>query len=67
MKLKDLVRSIEEKIGQFGYLEVKNPLSPNQEAPVIVADNELIKSTGWSPAHDIESGLVDTINWFKEN
>ena len=67
LKLKDLVRSIEEKIGQFGYLEVKNPLSPNQEAPVIVADNELIKSTGWSPAHDIESGLVDTINWFKEN
>ena len=27
----------------------------------------LIKNTNWSPDYDLESGLLETINWFKNS
>ena len=33
---------------------------------VVVGNNEKLKSIGWTPKYDLESGLQQTINWWKE-
>ena len=33
---------------------------------VVVGNNEKLKSIGWIPKYDLESGLQQTINWWKE-
>lgn len=29
--------------------------------------SKIKKELGWQPRHDLEKGLKETINWFKEN
>lgn len=39
----------------------------NSEVERLFGSNEKIKSlTGWSPAYDLESGLAETIEWFRD-
>jgi nucleoside-diphosphate-sugar epimerase len=35
------------------------------EPPEIVGDNALLRSTGWTPEFDVESGIVDTVAWWR--
>jgi len=65
--LRDLVEKIERKINNYGHLIVSDNAINTTEPPVMIADTNRIKSTGWTPKYDIESGLDDTINWFKEH
>ena len=34
---------------------------------LVVGNNEKLKSTGWVPKYNLEEGLKQTINWWKEN
>ena len=34
---------------------------------LVVGNNEKLKSTGWEPKYNLEDGLKQTINWWKEN
>ena len=66
LKLKDIAGKIETKINKFGYIEISKKYSPDNEAPIIIANTERINSTRWKPIYDIDTGLEDTINWFKK-
>ncbi len=37
------------------------------EPPFICANNALLRQTGWAPFFDLESGLRDTIRWWREH
>ncbi|MGE5351523.1 MAG: NAD-dependent 4,6-dehydratase LegB [Acidobacteriota bacterium] len=40
----------------------------NSEVERLFCDNsKLVSNTNWKPAYDLESGLLETINWLKEN
>tara|TARA_Y100000590_G_scaffold470373_1_gene664247 strand:+ start:69 stop:1046 length:978 start_codon:yes stop_codon:yes gene_type:complete len=40
----------------------------NSEVDRLVCSNEkLLKNTSWTPEYDLDSGLIETIEWFKEN
>jgi len=30
------------------------------------SNKKIIKLTGWKPEHDLERGLLETINWFRD-
>ena len=67
ISLKDLAGKIEKKIGIFGCLKLNsNPITQGG-AGTIVADTQRIKSIGWKPIYNLDTGLEDTINWFKKN
>ncbi len=34
---------------------------------LVVGNNEKLKSLGWKPKYDLETGLIQTIDWWKEN
>ncbi|MCM1010134.1 MAG: NAD(P)-dependent oxidoreductase [Fusobacterium sp.] len=34
---------------------------------LVVGNNEKLKSTGWKPKYDLETGLTQTINWWRNN
>jgi nucleoside-diphosphate-sugar epimerase len=65
--LKDIVGKIEKNINKFGCLKINSKPITNNEAPIIIADTKRINNIGWKPIYDIESGLEDTISWFKRN
>jgi len=35
--------------------------------PVRLLDNQKLRSLGWEPKYDLESGLRDALRWYKEN
>lgn len=64
--VREIVATIESQIGREGLVRFgarpENPTDP----PVVVADNrKLVEGTRWSPAHDLVSGLQQTIEWSK--
>ena len=66
LKLEELVGKIEAKIGNYGCLEIV-PSPTNLDVPkVLVGDSSRLSGLGWNPAYDLESGLIDTINWFSQ-
>ena len=34
---------------------------------LVAGSNEKLKSIGWKPKYDLETGLIQTINWWREN
>lgn len=34
---------------------------------LVCGNNEKLKSTGWKPKYDLETGLLQTINWWRNN
>ena len=65
--LDNLAGELEERIGNFGYLKRSGKTEGTDGAGAIVADTKRIRSIGWHPSFDLDSGLDDTIRWFKEN
>lgn len=37
------------------------------DPPHIVADNRLLRSTGWRPKYDLEGGIRETIDWWRKH
>jgi nucleoside-diphosphate-sugar epimerase len=64
------VRQIVETIGRLmgrGELIELGAFQPRaDDPPMVVADNNRLReATGWSPRYDLESGLADTVDWWK--
>ena len=62
--VRQVVSTLETLIGRRGLVRFgarpDNPTDP----PYVCADNrKLVAATGWSPVHDLESGLRNTIDW----
>lgn len=62
----EVVGTIETLLGREGLVRygarAENPTDP----PFVCADNRrLVEGTGWAPAHDLASGLRQTIEWSK--
>ena len=60
LKLTEIDKSIETD---------ENRIRPdNSEVERLMCNNEkLINNTGWKPAYDLDKGLIETIEWLKQN
>ena len=64
-KLRDIVGKIDEKIGNDGLLDIATKPSALNEPPIIISDTTRLDNIGWKPTYDIDSGLDNTIDWFR--
>jgi nucleoside-diphosphate-sugar epimerase len=64
--LKEIIYKIAQKLGREDLIQLGViPTSPD-EAPMVVADvSRLSKKLGWQPQYDLDQGLEQTINWWK--
>lgn len=67
LRLRYIVEKIETRIGKFGHLTVTESKSNYRGPAILIADIKRLKLTGWRPTYDIESGIGDTIKWFKKS
>ena len=65
--LKTIVGKIEKSIGNYGCLRLNKQPNTINEPPIIIADTKRLNSIGWTPIYNIDTGLDDTIEWFKAN
>jgi len=65
VKLREIVDLIGEKLDGQELLEY-GPVESKFDSPVVLADiTKLRGELGWTPKFDLESGIADTINWWK--
>jgi nucleoside-diphosphate-sugar epimerase len=66
--LKEIICKIGEKLGRSDLIRLGDIPASADEPPLLVADiHRLHKEVGWNPKYDIDSGLDQTIKWWKEN
>jgi nucleoside-diphosphate-sugar epimerase len=64
--LKDLIRRIAKKMGRQEQIELGVVPTPPDEPPLLVGDtHRLLGEVGWSPHYDLDAGLDDTIEWWR--
>lgn len=64
----DIADMIGEILGKNELLDFTAYPPPEHEPAVICADNtRLVKEVGWSPKYDLETGLQQTIGWWRDN
>lgn len=64
--LKDVIKTIGDKIGHSHLIRMGSLPSPQNDPPILVADTKrLIEEVGWTPRFDINAGLDRTIQWWK--
>ena len=66
VKLADVVQMIARKVGREDLVELGALAAPDGEAPRVVADVGRLWSTGWRPTVDLEQGLDETIDWWRQ-
>lgn len=66
--LKDAIKTIGEKVGRSNLIRLDALPSPENEPPVLIAETQRLKEeVGWAPKFDLNSGLDQTIEWWKNN
>ena len=65
--LKTIVGKIEKSIGNYGSLRFNKQSNITNEPLIIIADTQRLNSIGWRPIFNIDTGLDDTIEWFRKN
>lgn len=65
--MRELFTLIGERLGkseliQFGKLPLRN-----WEPPFVCGDNSRLRALGWAPRYTLESGLAQTIEWWRKN
>ena len=64
--LKDVIKTIGDKIGRKNLIRMGTLPSPANEPPILVADTKrLTEEVRWAPKFDINTGLDRTIHWWK--
>jgi nucleoside-diphosphate-sugar epimerase len=62
----DLVTSIARRLSRLDLLDRGALPTPGGEPPLLVADvQRLDHEVGWRPRYDLESGLEQTIEWWR--
>ncbi|MCW9706756.1 NAD-dependent epimerase/dehydratase family protein [Fodinibius salsisoli] len=65
VKLREIVDLVGTKLNGLDLLEY-GPVESKFDSPVVMADiTKLRDEVGWTPKYDLESGIGDTINWWK--
>jgi nucleoside-diphosphate-sugar epimerase len=66
VKLKDIAFRIGRLIGKPDLIRLGAIPAAPTDTPLVVADTTKLRETlGWRPQHDLESGLAQTIAWFR--
>ena len=64
--VKQIVETIGNLTGRSELIEFGAFQPRPGDPPMVVADNtRLRQATGWNPRYDLESGLADTVDWWK--
>lgn len=67
IRLKDIVEKIKELTGFSGNI-LYGAIEANFEEPLVVGNNARLRDeVGFIPKYDLETGLKDTIKWWKDN
>jgi len=65
--LKEIIRTIGQKIGREDLIHLGAIPSRPNDTPFVLADNSrLSNELGWEPEYDLETGLEETIAWWKK-
>lgn len=65
--LKEIINKIAEKMNRKDLIQLGALSAPANEPPLIVANiTRLSKEVGWIPKHDLDTGLEQTIEWWKK-
>lgn len=66
VSLAEIAQLIALKVGGENLLELGALPAPENEAPRVVASIRRLESeVGWRPAHDLDQGLGETIDWWR--
>ena len=62
MEVLNLLKKLEGNDNPIEFVNNKAPM-----IPIRLLDNTKLKSLGWKPKYNLESGLKDALRWYKEN
>ena len=66
--VRELASRIGDRLGMTGHIDFGALPAPAGEPPVIRADNRrLVQEVGWHPRYDLDSGLDQTIEWWRHH
>jgi nucleoside-diphosphate-sugar epimerase len=65
--LEEVIYRIADKLGRRDLIQLGVVPTPAGEPPALIADTRrLAEEVGWSPEYDLDSGLGQTIEWWRE-
>lgn len=66
--LKDIFKIIEWQTNTKGLVKLGMvQVSPNEPKEIVANSDILMKEVGWKPNYTIEKGIIETIEWWREN
>lgn len=67
LAIKDLILKIAEKMNRADLVRLGTLRRPPDDPPLLVADTTRLKNElGWSPQYDLDTGVDETIRWWRE-
>ncbi len=67
VSLKSMIYEIADKLGGHDLIKLGARSTPPDDPNLLVADvTRLTKEVGWVPKHELEQGLEQTVNWWKQ-
>lgn len=67
VSIAEIVDQISLMMGGKDLIRAGEIPTPEDEPPIIYADNLKLRSIGWEPRYNIGEGLRKTINWWQDN
>ncbi|MBF0154184.1 MAG: NAD(P)-dependent oxidoreductase [Magnetococcales bacterium] len=66
VRLREIIHAIADRLGRRDLIRLGAVAVPPDDPPLVVADvRRLTGETGWSPRHDLHTGLAETIAWWR--
>jgi len=67
VKVKDLIALIGKKVGRSDLIRLgENPTAPDDPENLVADTTKLRQEVNWSPKYDLNSGIDQTIQWWKD-
>lgn len=67
VRLKDVIMTIAREAGRPELVELGAIEAPANEPPILVGDvRRLAEEVGWSPHYDLETGIRNTLHWWRD-
>jgi nucleoside-diphosphate-sugar epimerase len=67
VSMRQLFTSIAERLGRPDLIEFGKMTPRAFEPPYIAGDNARLRGLGWAPRYTLDSGLAQTIEWWRAN
>jgi nucleoside-diphosphate-sugar epimerase len=65
ISLREIVTTIGRLIGRPELVQLGAIPARANDAPLVVGSNARLAALGWQPRYDLESGLLQTIDWWR--